>query len=168
MAPDEMALRRDLALPAFKAGERRRRWALRGLGFPQVLFFIAAPPRTPGPEGFLLLSDCSGYSAIAPTSQLWHGGADRALDLQHRPRNRQSGTLLCFTSACGPCLYHPIDRIARPHWPGQHADLVWTPDKDITFLLETVHAVLNTSDYAGADVPAAALELPARLVASNA
>ena len=42
-------------------------------------------------------------------------------------------------STWGPCLYHPIDRLARDHsqWPTQHPEMLWTADKDITFLLET-------------------------------
>jgi len=42
-------------------------------------------------------------------------------------------------SSWGQCLYHPVDRLARDHWPGQYPELVWTPEKTITFLLETVH-----------------------------
>src|SRR5579871_5650517 len=72
-------------------------------------------------------------------------------------------------STWGACLYHPIDRLARDHgqWPTQHPEMLWTPDKDITFLLETLHAIFNSSECAGADLPAAATQLPLEFVARH-
>lgn len=167
MKPDEAALLRDLASPTFKVGERRGRWTLRGMRFPHVLFFIAAPARPAGPAGFLMRSDCTGYSGVAPNSQLWNGGANAPLEEKYRPRKRDGGVMTAF-STWGQCLYHPIDRLARDHWPTtQHPEMLWTPDKDITFLLETVHAILNSSEYAGADLPASATELPQEFVARH-
>lgn len=169
MKPDEAALLRDLASPAFKVGERRGRWALLGVKFPLVMFFVAAPVRLGGPTGFLLRSECSGYSGTAPNSQLWHGAENRPLDEKYRPKNRQGGVMTAFCT-WGPCLYHPIDRLARDHgqWPSQHPEMLWTTDKDITFLLETVHAIFNSTEYAGADLPVEALELPQEFVARHA
>ena len=60
MEADEEALRRDLAAPGFVIGTRREKWALKSVGFPHVLFFIAAPARAQGPAGFLLRSECKG------------------------------------------------------------------------------------------------------------
>jgi hypothetical protein len=164
--PDEQALMRDLALPSFNVGERRGLWKLLGVRFPHALFFVAAPKREKGLKGFLLRSECTGYSGTAPTSQLWHGGLNAPLDVAHRPRDAHGGVLIAF-STWGQCLYHPIDRLARIHWPGQYSELAWTPDKTITFLLETIHGILFSSEYAGADLPAATLELPAEFVARD-
>lgn len=168
MRPDEAALLRDLASPAFVVGERRGRWTALGVRFPLVMFFLAAPPRASGPAGFLLRSDCTGYPGTAPNSQLWHGGENKPLEERHRPRNRQGSVMTAF-STWGPCLYHPIDRLARDHgrWPTLHPEMLWTADKDITFLLETVHAILNSSEYASADLPAAATQLPPEFVARH-
>lgn len=161
MRPDERALREDIALIKFKVGKRRGKWALRGLKFPHALFFVAAASVPNGPRGFLLRSECSGYSAIAPTSELWHGGLDVPLEPALRPQTPQ-GLMVAF-SAWGRCLYHPIDRLARAHgnWEREFPDKLWTPDKDITFLLETVYDLLHSSDYAGAPLPDAALSVPA-------
>jgi hypothetical protein len=166
MKPDEAALLRDLAAPAFKVGDRRGRWAVRGVRFPHVVFFISAPTRLQGPAGFLMRTDCTGYSGIAPNSQLWNGGANAPLEEKFRPRKPAGGVMTAF-STWGPCLYHPIDRLARDHgqWPTQHPEMLWTADKEITFLLETVHAILNSSEYAGADLPASATDLPQEFVA---
>jgi hypothetical protein len=162
MKPDEEALRRDLNEPAFRVGEHRGKWALKGVCFPYALFFVAAAPRATGPGGFLLRSECAGYSGTAPTSQLWHGGKDAALDLAHRPHSAQ-GVMPAFSS-WGECLYHPVDRRACDHWPGQFAEQKWTPDKTITFLLETVHELLFSPQYSHASFPAEALTVPTAFV----
>src|SRR5438477_1271630 len=118
MAPDQDALFRDIAAPSFAVAVRRGKWAFKGFKYPHALFFIAAAPRVGGPPGFLLRSDCSGYSGIAPTSLLWHGGLNAALDPAHRPRDAGGGVILAFCP-WGQCLYHPIDRLAATHnnWP---------------------------------------------------
>ena len=85
---------RDLASPTFKVGVRRGRWALLAVKFPIAMFFVAAPVRLGGPIGFLLRSDCSGYPATAPNSQLWHGHDNQPLADAHRPKNRHGGTSL--------------------------------------------------------------------------
>ena len=86
MRPDEEALRADFQLPEFRIGQRRGRWLLKGIAFPYVLFFVAAAPRPQGPAGFLLRSQCQGYRAQGPTSQLWHGRANAELPAQQRPQ----------------------------------------------------------------------------------
>lgn len=162
MSTDRQALLRDLAAAEFRIGERRGKWAFKGMAFPYALFFVAAPLRPRGPVGFMMRSECKGYSGVAPTSQLWHGGRNEALEAAHRPQTKQ-GLMTAF-STWGPCLYHPIDRLARDHWGSNYADRKWTPDKTISFLLETVYGLLHCSDYTHADLPADALKVPEAFV----
>lgn len=161
MRPDEQALRHDLSSLPFRIGERRGKWGLRGIKFPFALFFIAAATVPKGPAGFLLRSECSGYSGVGPTSQLWHGGLDKPLADEFRPRTHQS-TIEAFKDWQN-CLYHPIDRMAREHnnWNHDFPEKLWMPDKDITFLLETVYDLLHSSEYVGANLPTEALNVPA-------
>jgi len=165
MGPDERALREDLASIRFRIGVSKSKWELKGIVFPHVLFFVRAMPKTDGPAGFLLRSDCSGYPAAAPTSQLWHGGQDMALSEQDRPRIPQ-GVMECFSSWQN-CLYHPIDRLAAEHWPSQHLDQRWRPDNDIVTLLEIIHELFHRSDYMGATVSLEALAVPQSYLDTN-
>lgn len=162
MEPDEEALRRDLNGLPFRIGAAKGKWTLRGLRFPHAYFFITAAMRPGGPPGFLMRSDCKGYSAIAPTSQLWHGGNDNVLDQAHRPR-ADNDVMPAFKN-WGNCLYHPIDRLARSHFLSSDEGMIWTPDKDITFLLETVHGLVHSAAYTGANLPDAALAMPTSLL----
>lgn len=166
MGPDEEALDADLTEAAFRMGVRRGKWALVERRFPLVYFRIAAPPRATGPSWFLLMTNCNGYRAQAPTAQLWDGRTDRPLDESLRPHG-QGGVLIAFKNWNG-CLYHPIDRLARGHWPNAHGDLAWRADSDITHFLETVHDLIDVPQYLGAAAPEAAAFLLSEGVAPAA
>jgi len=161
MDPDQQALIRDLRSTTFRLGEHRSKWKLLGLSFPYLLFFVSAPPRPVGPPGFLLRSECKGYSATPPTSQLWDGSRNLPLAEPLRPKNQQGGVMEPFKS-WGNCLYHPIDRLARDHnnWVTLHPDKIWTPQRKIAFLLETVYDLLHCSEYSGAVLSEETLEVP--------
>jgi hypothetical protein len=167
---DEKALVADLKGNAFRLGALRGKWKLEQLRFPYAYFRISAPRRQKGPAAFLLRVECNGYRAVAPTSQLWDGRSDQALPLNMRPHGR-TGVLIAFSdwqSPNGPCLYHPIDRCARDHWPNQFSDLAWKKTSDINSLLETVHALVNDPEYLVSNAPDDAAYLHAKSVEDNA
>lgn len=163
MTPDHQALVADLQSAEFKLGEKRGKWRLICVEFPVGYFTIAAPKRVQGPHGFLLRGDFKNYPALAPISQLWDGRCDAALKLEERPMGA-TGVLPAF-SAWNACLYHPIDRLARDHWPGQFDELAWKRDSNIVTLLEVVHDLINNPDYLVSTAPDAAAVLRRPLVA---
>jgi hypothetical protein len=158
MGPDEESLRTDLASCGFRVGELRKKWKFVRMNFPVVYFRVRPTPRTEGAEWFLLRTDCEGYPGTAPTAQLWNGMTNASLPLEERPHGR-NGVLVAF-SQWQPCLYHPIDRLARQHWPDQHSDLAWSKGKDITFFLETVHGLLHDPEYLVSKAKTASAFLP--------
>lgn len=164
MERDEAALREDLASPAFRMGEKCGRWRLARLQFPFALFEIAAPQRAASPSSFLLRLNATGYPALGPTGELWHGRRNAALTDAERPKG-PSGTLIAFQNWGTPCIYHPVDRMAQDHWPAQFGHLRWGNDSDIIFYLETIHAILEDPEYLGAPLSEGALELPQEAVA---
>ena len=166
MRPDQLALEEDIHALPFRVGARKGKWAFKGIRFPFALFYVAARTVPVGPTGFLLRAECSGYAGTAPTSQLWHGGADAPLSVDQRPRNA-AGVMEAFKE-WQPCLYHPVDRIAlaqHENWRREYPDKIWPAGADITFLLETVYDLLHSSEYVGASVSAEALAVPASFVA---
>jgi len=166
MGQDEIALRRDIGAVSFIAGVKRGKWEFLGLIFPFALFSVTAAQRPDSPNAFMVRVDCSGYSATAPTLQLWHGGTDSALHEINRPQS--GGGVMGTFKVWEGCFYHPIDRIAlgkHPEWHTPYPDKIWTPDKDITFLLETLHELLNSDEYTHAVVSPNALSVPPAFVA---
>jgi hypothetical protein len=165
MAPDETQLREDLAASRFRVGQMRGKWKLVALEFPVTMFRIRAASRPGSPDWFLMRLDCTGYRAIAPTGQLWDGPQNAALSVELRPFTK-AGVMIAFQN-WNSCFYHPIDRTARPHWPGQHTDLAWSSEKDIVSYLEVVHEHLNDSQYVVSQAPNAAAYLPQEALEKN-
>ena len=157
MSLDETALNASIASSSFRIGVARSKWRHVKTDFPHVYFQIALPKNKPGPEWVLIRVKCDGFPAIAPTAQLWDARTNAALPDNLRPFGA-TGLLIQF-SAWGACLYHPIDRVARDHWPGKFQELVWLPGSSIAAFLEVVHDLCNDSAYVRCDAPAAAAEM---------
>jgi len=81
MRPDQQALWEDLRSPTFRVGERKGRWALKGLRFPHVLCFVEAAQVAGGPSGFLLRTECSGYPAMTEEQRNMAAAAAKAREL---------------------------------------------------------------------------------------
>jgi hypothetical protein len=165
VGPDEEALRADLTSAAFRMGARRGKWELAAIKFPLAFFRIAVPPRPGRPRWLLLMTNCAGYRAKAPTAQLWDGPTNAPLAEHLRPRDNV-GVLIAFKN-WGNCLYHPIDRLARAHWQAhEHADVAWGPHSDIIHFLETVHGLIDIPSLVGVAAPEASAFLPSDVVAA--
>lgn len=156
MNTDETALRRDLQGARFKVGVLRKRWELVRIRFPLVWFRIPKPRDKAGPPHFLLRVDATDYPG-ALTAQLWDARDDKALAPELRPSGA-AGPLQAFSN-WSQCLYHPIDRLARSHWPGHPEP--WPAGSDINDFLETVHGFIHDPTYLQSSAPAAGAELPA-------
>ena len=165
MTPDHQALVTDFEGVEFKLGAIRGKWRMQSLQFPFAFVSVRAPKRDQGPSSFLLRIDCTNYPTSAPTSQLWDGRTNTALRLDERPMGK-SGVLVAF-SGWNACLYHPIDRVAREHWPNQFSELVWKNGSNIVTLLEIVHGLINDPEYLVATASDAAASMQNRIVEGN-
>lgn len=165
MSPDEVTLRADLAGTRYLVNEFRGKWKLVSLEFPIAMFRVRAAAKPGCPPWLLLRLDCQGYRGVAPTGQLWSGLTNAALEPQMRPHT--AGGIMTAFQEWGKCLYHPIDRLARDHWPGQHAELAWSNDKDINSYLEVVYDLLHDSQYAYCKAEPASAYLPGESLAAN-
>ena len=165
--PDEAEIRRDLQSPWFKKGAAQGKWRLVGLFFPELYIAFSAAPRPGSPDFYLHKMNVEGFRAVGPTGQLWHGGEDRPLSAAERPQGVGAAP---YFSDFGPCLYHPIDRLAFAggHWANEYPDERWRADNHLTRYLEVLHGILHDPEYTGARVPEGAIALPARFVAKPA
>ncbi len=169
MAPDEAAVCADLASRRFRKGEFEGKWTLLGFRHPELFIAFAAAARPDSPPSFLMRLDVAGFRAIGPTGQFWNGLTDKALASEERPMSTAGGPMPYF-SDFGPCLYHPIDRLAFAggHWANDYLEDRWRPTDHLNRYLETVHDILHDPEYAGARLLDGAVALPARSVADLA
>lgn len=148
MAPDEKALRADVAKATFRAGAAARRWQLLGIAWPHVFVAVAAKDARP----YVLRFDCTGFPASPPTAGPWdmEKNAVLAFDLWPRSKGGRLGAVFNPGWKDGTTLYLPCDResiAGHDQWRTQMPSKIWRPDGGLVQYLELVHELLNCRDY---------------------
>ena len=153
MAPDERALRSDLASGDFRAGEAAGRWRLIEVVWPHLILAVAAAPRENGPDEFALRLECTGYPHTAPTGGIWDLETGSSLPAERRPKGERAAMLFRADGWEGStAMYAPWDRVGlRTHsdWAQRYPLSAWNSTRTITFIVANVYEVLNADDYLG-------------------
>jgi len=149
MAPDEKALRTDVAKATFRVAVLEQRWRLLDIAWPHVLIAITAKS---GRE-YVLRFNCTGYPATAPTAGPWDvkHNAILAFDLWPRSKGGRLGAVFRTDWKGGTALYLPCDRVSiegHDNWRTEMPSKIWRPSAGIVQYLELVHELLNSNDYA--------------------
>lgn len=153
VALDQQLLDIDLAAPAFRCGQTRRRWWHIGTAWPHVMIGVSAAERTAAPNEYAFRFECSGYRQIPVTAQPWDVVAGAPLQPARWPTGR-----FLLPSVFRPewkgglCLYLPCDRLSiegHDNWRNEHPNRLWQPSRGIVCYLEQLHDLLNQDDYAG-------------------
>jgi hypothetical protein len=148
MAPDEKALRADVAKAAFRAAVTKGRWRLVDITWPHVFVAVTAKD---GRE-FVLRFNCSGFPTTPPTAGPWDMQCNAMLapDLWPRSKGGRLGAVFNYGWKNGTALYLPCDRESIPghaHWQTQMPSKIWRSDAGLPQYLELVHELLNCRDY---------------------
>lgn len=154
IAPDERALRTHFATGRFQAGVAAGRWRLISLEWPFAILGVSAAPREGTPSEFAIRFELNGYPNAAPTGGIWDVDAGTTLAAAKRPKGaRVELTFRWDGGGCGPtAMYAPWDRLglqSHPDWTREAPRLAWHAERDLTFVLENVHELLNADDYLG-------------------
>jgi hypothetical protein len=149
MAPDEKALRADVAKAAFRAGVADKRWRLIAIAWPYVFIAVTAKD---GRE-YVLRFDCTGFPASAPTAGPWDMTRNTVLapDLWPQSRGERLGAVFNPNWKGGTALYLPCDResiAGHEQWRTQMPSKIWRPSAGLVQYLELVHELLHCRDYA--------------------
>ena len=151
--PDERALRQHVASARFQEGVYRGRWQIVDeAAWPIVMITVTAARRDGAPSDYLLRFDLSGYPESAPTATPWNATTGSVLESELRPKGERVGHVFRTDWEDGRALYAPFDRVAlngHPNWMTQHSRQVWDPSKDLAWLLQILHEMLNNDDYTG-------------------
>lgn len=154
MAPDERTLRGHLAGGGFRSGVESGMWRLLSLEWPFALVAISAAPRGSAPTEFVVRFELSGYPNVAPTGGIWDAEAGTSLPQNKRPKGDKLA--LVFRAdrwvAGDNAMYAPWDRLglqAHPNWQQEAPHFAWNSSRDLTFILENLHGLLNSDEYIG-------------------
>lgn len=154
-SPDERSVRIHLDGGRFRAGVAARRWRLISLTWPYALVAVSAAERAGSPAEWTIRFELTGYPHSAPTGGLWDVESDTSLAHNRRPKGQRAAQLFRFDGWVGgaTAMYAPWDRVglqAHPDWANTYRMQAWNPTRDLSFVLEQVHEVLNADDYLGA------------------
>lgn len=154
-SPDERAVRAHLESGRFRAGVAAGYWRPIRLTWPYLLVSISAAERAHGPAEWVLRFELTGYPHSAPTGSLWDQESDVSLAPDRRPKGQRAAQLFRSDGWTGghTAMYAPWDRLglqAHPDWANTHRTQAWNATRDLCFVLEQVHEVLNADDYLGA------------------
>ena len=153
MSPDERVLRQHVASARFQEGVDRGRWQIVGdIAWPVVMIALTAGPRDSAPSEYVLRFDLAGYPESAPTATPWNPTTGDVLESALRPKGERVGHVFRTDWEGGRALYAPFDRVAlngHSSWKTQHPRRVWDSSKDLAWLLQILHEMLNNDDYTG-------------------
>jgi hypothetical protein len=146
----------DLAIPRFQAGKARKHWRLVSFSFPILVIAVVAtePDGAPGEYGFRF--EVTGYPGVAPEVRIWDLEAGQLLPVARRPKGSRRVTE-AFKDWSFGTVYRPWERHSGAHgnWADIYVNLVWNPKRDISFILEDLHGLLNSNALKGGPRPAA-------------
>jgi hypothetical protein len=155
LAPDERTFRAHLEGGRFRAGVAAGRWRVREITWPYALIAVSAAERSHSPSEFVLRLELGGYPHTAPTGSVWDVVANDCLAADRRPKGERAAQLFRVDGWIGgaTAMYAAWDRSgleAHGDWAEKNRMQAWNPTRDICFLLENVHEVLNSDEYLGA------------------
>ena len=153
LRPDERVFRDHVSSARFQDGVERDRWRVVGdIEWPFVLIAVTAGPRDKAPKEFFLRFDLTGYPALAPTATPWNPQTDTLLEEDQRPKGDRVGYVFRSDLDGGISLYAPFDRKGldrHPDWREKYPLQVWNAKRDLTWVLQILHQMLNDDDYTG-------------------
>lgn len=154
LAPDERAVRAHLGGSRFQAGVEAGRWRLLYVVWPIATVAVSAAPRNGAPPEFAIRFELSGYPNTAPTGGIRDVDTDASLPADRRPKGNSIGQVFRSDGWLGgaTAMYAPWDRMglqAHPDWARKYPRSAWNSRRDLTFILENIHKLLNVDDYLG-------------------
>jgi len=146
-----------VAAPAFQAGVVAGRWGLVGncrVDWPNVLIWIAAPPRSNGPDRWVLCFNLQDYPEKGPTAVPWDCATNAKLDPAKWPKGSGDVAMVFRTNWNNAvALYAPWDRAGmdtHSNWKAEFPGFAWKPTSTVVQYLHLTHELLSTNEYVGA------------------
>lgn len=145
-SPAVDAINSDLQSRPYQVGAARGLWRLVEFTHPSYIFAVTGV----GPNGesveIFFRFELNGYPATAPWVQIWDHATKQQLPADRRPqRGKLQSESFKIWGNHGGSVYRPWDRHSGPHngWNSKHPELAWNPRRDLSFVLNDLHQILN-------------------------
>ena len=144
--PSERQLLADLESAEFLNGVAAGAWRKVRYDFPLLHIAISATGPDGSPLEFDFRFEVSSYPTQAPEVRIWDHDADTPLAPNLRPKGGHR-VEQSFKHWGDDTDYRPWDRRTGPHNNNArtYPHLAWRPDRDLVFILEDLHALLNSN-----------------------
>jgi hypothetical protein len=137
-------VRQDMKKASFLRGIACGRWKVLSFSFPELYIQVAAVDPQGNPKAFCFRVLVDGYPSLAPDVRCWDFDANASLPASARPQAPHRSHE-AFKEWGGHGVYRPWDRNGALHnnWATNHPQLAWHSERDLTFILEDLHELLN-------------------------
>jgi len=148
--PAQTAVEADLTSARFRAGLARSHWRVLSSNFPHLVIAVAAIELDGTSSEYAFQFELTGFPGIAPQVMIWDAAASTQLPANRRPKGSQR-VQEAFKDWNAPHpVYRPWERTSGAHgnWAQSFPDLIWHPRRDLTFILEDLHALVTSNALA--------------------
>ena len=152
----EKAVDADLECPRFRAGAARGQWRKVSYKFPVLIMAVSAVDLQGKRCEFYFHFELSNFPGVAPEVKIWDLDAGALLPDARRPKGSPR-VIEAFKSWGSGTVYRPWDRHGLGHneWASKHPELAWHAKRDLSFILEDLHGLLNPGPSTSGGRPAA-------------
>lgn len=142
--PSSIRVAAEIESADFLKGVEKGRWRIVRHTFPLLDIAIAATEPDGTASEYVMRFELTNYPAQAPMVRIWDVGSDGPLARERRPQGNPR-VLLAFQVWGDDTVYRPWDRRTGPHNSNavNLPHLAWHSDRDLMFILEDLHGVLN-------------------------
>jgi len=143
LSPTEVAVQNHMQKASFLRGVACGRWKVLGFTFPELFVQVAAVDEHGNGKTYAFRFIVDGYPDLAPDVRCWDMATNALLPADARPQT-PARTREAFKE-WGHGMYRPWDRNGATHnnWAAIHPQLAWHAERDLTFILEDLHDLLN-------------------------
>lgn len=142
--PAQQRIATELLSREFLGGIGRGRWRIIDEAFPLMDIAISATETDGTASEYVFRFELTNYPAQAPMVRIWDPEANQPLPVAHRPKGK-ARVSIAFQQWGSDTVYRPWERCTGPHNSNavNLPHLAWRSDRNLLFILEDLHGILN-------------------------
>lgn len=145
------AIEADLRSPQFRVGVKKSMWRIISDNFPILVIAVTATEPDGKKGEYTFHFELTDFPSTAPLVHLWDPLTNDLLAVEKRPKGPEKvlASFKQWGTAQRGSIYRPWDRegINHNNWNNTHPNLAWAPNRNISFILEDLHEILNLNAH---------------------